>query len=99
VSSAAITLCVVTKRVFVLYFVIDSVRKLLDIPSYVPWRAGYTRTDQNQVFSLNTKTQYQRNKCLHHLRGPFAKFVDSPYYSELEFSGGVTKVPFMKYLP
>jgi len=33
---AAITLCVASQRVFivVVYFVIDSVRKLLDTPSY-----------------------------------------------------------------
>jgi hypothetical protein len=37
VSFAAITLCVASKRVFivVIYFVIDSVRKLLDIPWYM----------------------------------------------------------------
>jgi hypothetical protein len=36
VSFAAITLCVVSQRVFivVVYFVIDSVRKLLDTHSY-----------------------------------------------------------------
>jgi hypothetical protein len=36
VSFAAITLCVASQQVFivVVYFVIDSVRKLLDIPSY-----------------------------------------------------------------
>jgi hypothetical protein len=36
VSFAAITLCVASQRVFIVvaYFVIDSVRKLLDIPSY-----------------------------------------------------------------
>jgi len=35
VSFAAITLCVAYKRVFiVVYFIIDSVRKLLDTPSY-----------------------------------------------------------------
>jgi hypothetical protein len=37
VSFAAITLCVASERVFIvvsLYFVIDSVRKLLDTPSY-----------------------------------------------------------------
>jgi hypothetical protein len=36
VSFAAITLCVASQRVFfvVVYFVIDSVRKLLDAPSY-----------------------------------------------------------------
>jgi hypothetical protein len=40
VSFAAITLCVASQRVFVVivvYFVIDSVRKLLDTPSYVPF--------------------------------------------------------------
>jgi hypothetical protein len=37
VSSAAITLCVASRRVFifVVHFAIDSVRKLLDTPSYV----------------------------------------------------------------
>jgi hypothetical protein len=37
VSFAAITLCVASQRVFIAvgYFVIDSVRKLLDTPSYV----------------------------------------------------------------
>jgi hypothetical protein len=37
VSSAAITLCVASQRVFIIvvYFVIDSVRKLLGTPSYV----------------------------------------------------------------
>jgi hypothetical protein len=35
VSFAAIILCVASQRVFiVVYFVIDSVRKLLDTPSY-----------------------------------------------------------------
>jgi hypothetical protein len=35
VSFAAITLCVASQRVFiVVYFVIDSARKLLDTPSY-----------------------------------------------------------------
>jgi hypothetical protein len=38
VSFAAITLCITSQRGFivVVYFVIDSVRKLLDTPSYVP---------------------------------------------------------------
>jgi hypothetical protein len=37
VSFAAITLCVASQRMFVVvvHFVIDSVRKLLDTPSYV----------------------------------------------------------------
>jgi hypothetical protein len=36
VSFASVTLCVVSQRVFiVVYLVIDSVRKLLDTPSYL----------------------------------------------------------------
>jgi hypothetical protein len=40
VSFAAITLCVASQRVFVVvvYFVIDSVRKLLGTPSYIVTR-------------------------------------------------------------
>jgi hypothetical protein len=34
VSFAAITLYVASQRMFIVYFVIDSVRKLLDTPSY-----------------------------------------------------------------
>jgi hypothetical protein len=53
-SFAAITLCVASQRVFivVVYFVINSVRKLLDIPSYV------TET----VFTINWK---QRMRLRH----------------------------------
>jgi hypothetical protein len=43
VSFAAITLCVASQQVFavvvVVYFVIDSVQKLLDTPSYVQMHA------------------------------------------------------------
>jgi hypothetical protein len=38
VSFAAITLCVASQRVFIVvrvYFVVDSIRKLLDTPSYI----------------------------------------------------------------
>jgi hypothetical protein len=34
-----------------------------------------------------------------HLRGPFEKFVDSPYYSESELCAGTVTVSFSKYLP
>jgi hypothetical protein len=33
------------------------------------------------------------------LRGPFEKFVDSPYYLESELYGGAVTVSFSKYLP
>jgi hypothetical protein len=36
---------------------------------------------------------------LSHLQGSFAKFVDSPYYSESEFCGDAVTVSFSKYLP
>jgi hypothetical protein len=32
------------------------------------------------------------------IRGPFAKFVDLPYYSESELCGGAVMVSFSKYL-
>jgi hypothetical protein len=37
VSCATITLCVVSQQVFivVVYFIVDSIQKLLDTPSYV----------------------------------------------------------------
>jgi len=33
------------------------------------------------------------------VRGPFEKFVDSPYYSELELCGDAMMVSLLKYLP
>jgi hypothetical protein len=35
----------------------------------------------------------------HSIRGPSAKFVDSPYYSQSELCGGAVTVSFSKYLP
>jgi uncharacterized membrane protein len=47
VSFAAITLCVASQREFIviviIYFVIDSVRKLLDTPSYVKRLIAYCK--------------------------------------------------------
>jgi uncharacterized membrane protein len=49
VSFAAITLCVASQRVFIIivlvYFVIDSVRKVLDTPSYSVLTRFETRPD------------------------------------------------------
>jgi hypothetical protein len=36
---------------------------------------------------------------IRYIRGPFAKFVDSPYYSESEVCGGAVTVSFSNYLP
>jgi hypothetical protein len=43
VSFAAITLCVASQRMSVVYFVIDLVQKLLDIPSYMPMLSSVQR--------------------------------------------------------
>jgi hypothetical protein len=47
-------------------------------------------------------TLYTASACILHsymyTRGPFAKFVDSPYYSESELCGGAVTVSFPKYL-
>jgi hypothetical protein len=53
VSFAAITLCVSSQRVFivVVYFVIDSVRKLLGTPSYV---------DLLKIYEINLKDSLMR---------------------------------------
>jgi hypothetical protein len=57
VSFTAITLCVASQRVFVfVYFVIDSVRKLLDTPSYILMRdlMEAARTSKTLVSYHNT---------------------------------------------
>jgi hypothetical protein len=59
VSFAAITLCVAFQQVFIVvsvYFVIDSVRTLLDTPSYV---------SQNTTYLLLFGTQLPGNEILH----------------------------------
>jgi hypothetical protein len=57
VGFVAITLCVASQRVFVVvvYFVIDSVRKLLDIPSY-----SWICKRMNSKESQNMTQQYHR---------------------------------------
>jgi hypothetical protein len=60
-SFAAITLCVASQRVFIavnVYFVIDSVRKLLDTPPYIDLqRFGKKRDNgfQYSVFSFHNE--------------------------------------------
>jgi hypothetical protein len=52
VSFAAITLCVASQQVFIVvsvYFVMDSVRKLLDTPSYSHVRSGTLRVETQQL--------------------------------------------------
>jgi len=58
VSFAAITLCVASQRVFSvvsIYFVVDSVRKLLDTPSYM-----LECTWQQLNFGLDTRRTIDR---------------------------------------
>jgi hypothetical protein len=47
-------------------------------------------------------TGWHKTKCIvmtTYVWGPFAKFMDSPYYSKSELCGGVVVVSFSKYLP
>jgi hypothetical protein len=56
VSFVAITLCVVSQRVFIVvsvYFVIDAVRKLLDTPSYVFPLNCFEQTRNLKKLSMN----------------------------------------------
>jgi hypothetical protein len=49
VSFAAITICVASQRVFIVllvYFIIESVRKLLDTPSYFQWNVRTLRASK-----------------------------------------------------
>jgi hypothetical protein len=52
VSFAAITLCVASQRVFVVDFVIDSVRKLLDTPSYSTYTLYLNTSNTINHFSV-----------------------------------------------
>jgi hypothetical protein len=66
VSFAATTLCVALQRVFVVvvvYFVIDSVRKLLDIPSYnfCCWKAAFNYQERAGKFYVTKILRHQIN--------------------------------------
>jgi hypothetical protein len=67
VSFAAITLYVSCQRVFIavsVYFVIDSVRKLLDTPSYPWWAASTAYTAVILVTVLPVK--WNKRDCVSH---------------------------------
>jgi hypothetical protein len=66
VSFTAITLCVASQRVFIVvsvYFVIDSVRKLFDTPSYTP---GAVTLKYNGKKSLSFRNRTSVNCSLWH---------------------------------
>jgi hypothetical protein len=48
---------------------------------------------------INTCTHLQILKKTFDIRGPFEKFMDSPYYSESGLCGSEVTVSFSKYLP
>jgi hypothetical protein len=67
VNFAAITLCIVSQRVFIfvdLYYVIDSVRKLLDTPSY--FRLLLRETKRLQPYVQATRHTAVSDKLQHH---------------------------------
>jgi hypothetical protein len=66
VRFAAVTLCVASQRVFIVisvYFVIDSVRKLLDTPSYFICTM-LMKASSVQLWILVQRHQYFRKPCL-----------------------------------
>jgi hypothetical protein len=68
VSFAAVTLCVASQQVFVstvVYFVIDSVRKLLDTPSYTHTIYIYTHTHTHtHLYTIHFPTFTVYTFCL-----------------------------------
>jgi hypothetical protein len=64
VSFAAITLYVASQRVFVVYFVIDSVRKILDTPSYPRLWLYYKYTEQIRTEFREDESYFRGRKTL-----------------------------------
>jgi hypothetical protein len=61
VSFVAITFHVASQRMFIvvsIYFVIDSVRKLLDRPSYTNYKANCRKESFTDVISTSCKHKY-----------------------------------------
>jgi hypothetical protein len=85
-SFAAITLCVASQRVFIIvvYFVIDSVRKILDTPSYME-RAGKAQS------TISFGTRRKRLSRLCSVRFTFKKRAPVSLYMQL-FRPGLNEV-------
>jgi hypothetical protein len=66
VSFSTITLCAASQQVFVVvaYFVIDSVRKLLDTPSYITgFQVSLPRTVSSELHFLLQDRLYEERNC------------------------------------
>jgi hypothetical protein len=66
VSFASLTLCVASQRVFIVvsvYFVMDSVRKLLDTPSYVSWHRIVTFVNTPATCCRRNKRRQFYSNC------------------------------------
>jgi hypothetical protein len=61
----------------------------------VEWTQKWSR---HRIWQVGRHSSHWTNRC-RKVWGPFAKFVDSPYYSESELCGGAVTVSFSKYLP
>jgi hypothetical protein len=85
VSFAAITLCVASQRVFVVYFVIDSVRKLLGTPSYL--LQLLVKTSERKVLK---RKQIQQVECYAIIR--WARNVFRTFQACLLFLQGFSTV-------
>jgi hypothetical protein len=57
------------------------------------WESAMSRCE------IHLSSQCNSHTAIHFTQGPCAKFMDSPYYCELELCGGAVTVSFSKYLP
>jgi hypothetical protein len=72
------------------------------INNHTTMRSIYVHRSHQERFQrskLQTNQRLTRSLLIHtHMRGQFAKFVDSPYYSESEHSGGAVPWQAMNFL-
>jgi len=72
VSFVAITPCVASQRVFVVYLVIDSVRKILDTPSYINLVIFFSI-----IRVIKCSTHLRDEKCVHNFVRPKRRWEDN----------------------
>jgi hypothetical protein len=64
------------------------------------WMERHDKINEICVSLQNVSESCVSSIEVQYMQGPFAKFIDSPYYSKLEVCGGVVVVvSFLEYLP
>jgi hypothetical protein len=60
---------------------------------------SYCCETNHVTYAMNKSLYFAAAHINWDIRGPFAKFVDSPYYYESKLCGGAVTVSFSKYFP